>query len=286
MLEISSSDLRTRLAELLRTAEDGEPVVITRHGKPTAALIPADQLTNMPPPASERASSEDTDRTPADEPVAGSGDGTAEPTPKELRAQAMAPTLRRIELDLDRLPDKLKPVLVLIRDNLLQPRLTVERIKQAIGVGANDLTTQFGDVAGESIGKYREDRRLECACRLLVDTQLDVKTIASLLGYPKAEALGRAFKRRYGVRPPIYREFGGRLSPEALEAAQPGRAAVVPRYVAGLSALASQVHCRRCDDVLEPGVAMRVFRDLAPICDACARERAPELVAALGAGTA
>ena len=36
------------------------------------------------------------------------------------------------------------------------------------------------------------------------------------LGYPGSEAFSRAFKRRFGQRPPVYREFRGRLSPEAV----------------------------------------------------------------------
>ncbi len=283
MPEISSSELRTRLAEALRSAESGERVVITRHGKPAAVLTGVGQPASGDDPPAEAATSE---RDAGGDPTADSAAAAGEPTPEELLARALAPSLRRIELDLERLPARLKPVLVLICENLLQPRLTVDRIKRVLGVGANDLTTRFHAAAGAPIRQYREDRRLEAACRLLVDTRLDVEAIAVLLGYPGAEGLGRAFKRRHGVRPPVYREFRGRLSPEALEAAQPGRAPAVPRYVAGRSAVAPGVPCACCDAALEPGAAMRAFRDLAPICEPCAREQAPELAAALEAAEA
>ncbi len=36
--------------------------------------------------------------------------------------------------------------------------------------------------------------------------------IAHLVGYRSLESLSRAFSRRYGVRPSIYRELAGRLS--------------------------------------------------------------------------
>ncbi len=290
MPEISCSELKTRLAEALRTAEGGERVVITRHGKPTAALIAADQLARRSPPAAggDRVDAAATERD-AGDPTAGPGDSAAgpdEPTPEELLERAAAPSLRRIEFDLDRLPDKLKPVLQMIRQNLFQPRLTVGRIKRALGVGANDLTTRFHAAAGAPIGRYLDDRRMECACRLLTDTELDVETIALLVGHRSKEVFARAFGRRHGVRPLVYREFGGRLSQEALDAAQPGRAPAVPRYVAGQAALASRVPCARCGDGLAPGAAMRVFEDLAPICDVCARQRAPELVALVEAAGA
>jgi prevent-host-death family protein len=40
MLEIQASEAKTRLAELLDQVERGETILITRHGKPIARLIP------------------------------------------------------------------------------------------------------------------------------------------------------------------------------------------------------------------------------------------------------
>ena len=39
-MEISTAEARNRFTELLRFVEDGEPVVITRHGRPVAQLAP------------------------------------------------------------------------------------------------------------------------------------------------------------------------------------------------------------------------------------------------------
>ena len=41
MREIQATEAKARLAELLRAAEHGEAVTITRHGKPVAHLVPA-----------------------------------------------------------------------------------------------------------------------------------------------------------------------------------------------------------------------------------------------------
>ncbi len=43
MLQVQTSEVRARLDELLRTVEGGETVVITRHGKKIAHLVPAAQ---------------------------------------------------------------------------------------------------------------------------------------------------------------------------------------------------------------------------------------------------
>ncbi len=276
---LSLTNLRPRLAEALRLAESGEPVVITRHGKPAAALIAASQLAQLArPPASE------SEGEPAAGDDAAEDQSSSEPSPEELLARAAAPALRRIDLDLERLPAKLKPVLGLIRRNLFHPRLTVRRIQRALGIGGHDLTTRFHAAAGAPIRDYLEDRRLECACRLLVDSQLDIETIARLVGYRGKEVFSRALKRRYGVRPRVYREFGGRLSRDAAERVVAGRAPVAPRYLAGRVALTHGTPCGRCGEILEPEPRMRVFEDLAPICDRCSRERVPEL-AALQAAT-
>lgn len=41
---VSAVQAKTHLAECLRQAEAGEPVIITRHGRPVAALVAADRV--------------------------------------------------------------------------------------------------------------------------------------------------------------------------------------------------------------------------------------------------
>lgn len=45
-MDVSIADAKNRLTQLVRAVERGEPVVITRHGKPVAQLAP--------PPAARR----------------------------------------------------------------------------------------------------------------------------------------------------------------------------------------------------------------------------------------
>ena len=40
MREVEATEAKARLAELLRTVERGESIVINRHGKPVAHLVP------------------------------------------------------------------------------------------------------------------------------------------------------------------------------------------------------------------------------------------------------
>jgi prevent-host-death family protein len=40
-MDVSVAEAKNRLSELIRAVEDGEPVVITRKGRPVAQLMPA-----------------------------------------------------------------------------------------------------------------------------------------------------------------------------------------------------------------------------------------------------
>ena len=39
-MDVSVAEAKNQLTELLRAVEDGEQVIITRHGKPVAQLVP------------------------------------------------------------------------------------------------------------------------------------------------------------------------------------------------------------------------------------------------------
>ncbi len=44
MKQIGAFEAKNRLSELLALVENGEEVVITKHGRPVARLVPAEQL--------------------------------------------------------------------------------------------------------------------------------------------------------------------------------------------------------------------------------------------------
>jgi prevent-host-death family protein len=44
---LSLADAKARLSDCVRSAEEGEPVIITRHGKPVAALVRLDELVEL-----------------------------------------------------------------------------------------------------------------------------------------------------------------------------------------------------------------------------------------------
>ena len=301
----TASDAKNQFADALRRAEGGDVVLITRFGKPSAALISAERLAQLeeladaaqaadavaesgpvaapetvlepvPEPMAAEVSSAVPVAVPADAPA-----DLVEGTPEALLEEAAAAGLRRIDYDLARLPEKLRPVLRLIRGNLFHPRLTVERVKATLKIGGHDLTSHFRRVTGAPIRRYVDDRRLEAASRLLVDSELTVEVIARLVGYSGSEPFSRAFKRRFGVRARVYREFEGLLAPEVAADAAAGRVPLAPRFLAGVARLPAEVACARCGGGLAPDERLRVFEQLAPICAGCARDQAPALSALL-----
>ena len=46
-MDVSVADAKNHFSELLRSVEEGEPVVITRNGKPVAQLVPPPPQTRV-----------------------------------------------------------------------------------------------------------------------------------------------------------------------------------------------------------------------------------------------
>lgn len=193
--------------------------------------------------------------------------------PKSLLKMVAIASMRRIDEDLENAPEDIAAILRQIRRELFRKDLTVGRLRQDLGLAANDTTTRFRCHTGAGIRRYIEDRRLECARRLVLDSGLGFDEVAGLVGFRRYRTLRDAFQRRLGCRPKVYRETRRPRLPE------------LPRFVAGVAPLASETRrapprCGRCRAGLEAGSRVRVFEDLAMLCDPCARRHAPPAVAA------
>ncbi len=193
--------------------------------------------------------------------------------------QAAAPAYRRINSDLERASPKAKRILRLIRDNLFDPGLNVERVRRTLGLKSNDATTRFRREIGEAIKRYIVSRRLEAACRLLVQTKLSTQEIARMVGWKAFKSFSHTFNKRLGCRPRAYRASGGRLSKQPIAPPRKESAMVpeagLPRFVAAVATMAENARCSRCGSRVQPGMAARVFEDRQAICGPCALEHAP-----------
>jgi AraC-like DNA-binding protein len=72
-------------------------------------------------------------------------------------------------------------------------------------VSRSVLDARFRDVLGRSPIRYLTDWRMHLAEDLLATTDLSVASVARRVGYDAEEAFSRAFKRRHGDSPSIWR---------------------------------------------------------------------------------
>ena len=78
-------------------------------------------------------------------------------------------------------------------------------------LGARHFSRRFKSAFGSTPAVYVEQLRLEEARKRLGLKRHNIKTVAASLGYASADAFGRAFERRFGVRPSVYeRQFAPR----------------------------------------------------------------------------
>jgi AraC-like DNA-binding protein len=103
-----------------------------------------------------------------------------------------------------------------LRDPILAPALgaihgeperrwTVGDLAAVAAVSRSVLDERFRSVLGQSPIRYLTDWRMHVAEGLLGETRLTVGTIARRVGYESEEAFSRAFKRRHGSSPGLWR---------------------------------------------------------------------------------
>jgi len=88
--------------------------------------------------------------------------------------------------------------------------LTVEALAARTALSPRQFNRRFKEVFGIAPARQVEMLRLEAACVHLTGSGAGMDRIADIVGFKSGDAFRRAFNRRYGVPPSIYRE---RFSP-------------------------------------------------------------------------
>jgi len=83
---------------------------------------------------------------------------------------------------------------------------TVEGLARRVGVSRSVLGARFATVLGESPMRYLAGWRLQLAAHRLRRSAETLPEIAGRVGYGSEAAFSRAFKRRIGVAPAVFRE--------------------------------------------------------------------------------
>lgn len=108
----------------------------------------------------------------------------------------------------DNLPQKdsiCSPVISLIAQEYANPDLSVSYISEKVHLHPNYLSTCFKKQYGIGLLEYITNVRLKTAKELLITTHLTLDEIAVRVGYTSSQPLSRAFKKKEGVPPSVYR---------------------------------------------------------------------------------
>lgn len=126
-------------------------------------------------------------------------------SPKALLEEAAHPSFDRIKKDLAKAPERLRPMLAHIQENLFDPSLTVLNIQKICNIRDRSISTHFCSAVGSTIWVYIGERRLETAAYLLKRQTLKIWEISELIGYSSLPVFSRAFCRWSGQQPLAFR---------------------------------------------------------------------------------
>jgi transcriptional regulator GlxA family with amidase domain len=87
----------------------------------------------------------------------------------------------------------------------LQADLSVETLASRAGLGVRHFSRKFTEVFGSAPAAYVEQLRLDESRSRLGAPNQTVDSVAASVGYASADSYRRAFERRFGVTPSLYR---------------------------------------------------------------------------------
>jgi transcriptional regulator GlxA family with amidase domain len=90
----------------------------------------------------------------------------------------------------------------------LGEQLDVERLAERAGMSPRNFHRRFVEATGETPGRFVETLRLDHA-RQLLQTRASLKEIAARTGYATQGQFSKAFARRFGLGPGVFRELHG-----------------------------------------------------------------------------
>jgi AraC-like DNA-binding protein len=84
-------------------------------------------------------------------------------------------------------------------------RWTIDELGDAVGLSRSALHERFAELVGQSPMQYLAQWRMQVASRLLLESTMNVASIALETGYESEAAFSRAFKRLVGMPPATWR---------------------------------------------------------------------------------
>jgi transcriptional regulator GlxA family with amidase domain len=102
----------------------------------------------------------------------------------------------------------------------LTEQLTIEQLAARVNMSPRHFARKFMGEFGVAPGSYVEALRLETARERLAAAGQTIETVAASVGFRSSDVFRRAFERRYGVSPGLYRRHFGVSGPDEGRAPQ------------------------------------------------------------------
>ena len=90
--------------------------------------------------------------------------------------------------------------------NDLESKITIDELADKYGVSKTTLKNFFKEVYGKPIYKWRKEYRLDYACRLIDEGDLNISEISKKVGYSSPSKFSQAFKKYVGCTPSEYKK--------------------------------------------------------------------------------
>lgn len=90
--------------------------------------------------------------------------------------------------------------------NDLESKITIDKLADKYDISKTTLKNFFKEVYGKPIYKWRKEYRLDYACRLIDEGDLNISEISKKVGYSSPSKFSQAFKKYVGCTPSEYRK--------------------------------------------------------------------------------
>lgn len=102
--------------------------------------------------------------------------------------------------------EEINEIFRFISENRESPDLCVKMVASQFNLSISNLSHRVKKATGRNVSDYITEMRMEYAHELLKNTDYNIQTIASMVGYTQASSFVSKFKKYYSITPAEYRK--------------------------------------------------------------------------------
>lgn len=102
--------------------------------------------------------------------------------------------------------NELEQKIITYIDENIYNNLSLENVSKALNISSSYLSRNFRALIGMGFSEYLSEKKMQCAAKLLYESDRTVKEIASQLGYNSIQHFIKLFKERYVLTPKEYQK--------------------------------------------------------------------------------